>query len=67
MQKWEYKVVKKLGEAVSIGQGPGGAPRIMPVEEFVNLRGDEGWELFFVEPLPATPQNQFLYFKRPKA
>ena len=57
MQKWDYKVVKKMGEVASVGQTPNGLPVIMPIEEFLKLRGAEGWELFFIEPMPWSPQN----------
>ena len=58
MTKFEYLVAKTAGDVVFLPTG-----QFMPVPEFLNFRGDEGWELVAIAVLVQTPA---LFFKRPK-
>jgi hypothetical protein len=58
MLKWEYFVANTGGDVVIL---PGGA--LMPIHEFLNLKGEEGWELVTTAALIKSP---VLFFKRPR-
>ena len=58
MHKWEYFVANTAGDVVIL---PGGA--LMPIHEFLNEKGGEGWELVATAALIKSP---VLFFKRPK-
>ena len=61
MTKWEYAVFKKAGDGVLLNNER--PPLVMPVAEFLKIKGDEGWELCLIESGAA---GVAMYFKRPK-
>ena len=58
MQKWEYFIAKTGGDVVVL---PSGA--LTPIQEFLNEKGEEGWELVTTADLIKSP---VLFFRRPK-
>ena len=64
MQKWEYLFVEvphNLGKIKIQGEK-------VPVSEYINLLGDQGWELVGIEQsFPGSGlSNYILFFKKPK-
>ena len=64
MQKWEYlfiEVPNNLGKVKVQGQK-------VPVNEYINLLGDQGWEMVGIEQsFPGSGlSNYILFFKKPK-
>jgi hypothetical protein len=68
MQKWEYLVVRVsgLGAVVRDVIVEGNPIHVIsPLPEFLNERGDEGWELVASDELQGLNLHA-IYMKRPK-
>jgi len=62
MQKWEYRsyVVQVFSDVVRLDSGE------MNVNEYLNMMGEQGWELVTAAVGDERNQSHVLYFKRPK-